>query len=81
MLATNCRGHRVTQACIMDAIRVDPEGVAIRWSSTVQRHKYTVSSPLALWHIDGNHKLIRYSCFTIYIRLLFLGGDYFYMVL
>lgn len=54
------KGHRVSQARIREALhRVDSEGVAIRWSSAVQRRKYTVSSPLSLWHIDGNHKLIR----------------------
>ena len=54
------RGHRISQARVREALhRVDPEGVAIRWSSAVQRRKYAVSSPLSLWHLDGNHKLIR----------------------
>ena len=54
------RGHRISQARIREALhRVDPEGVAIRWTSAVQRRKYAVSSPLSLWHLDGNHKLIR----------------------
>ena len=54
------RGHRISQARIREALhRVDPEGVAIRWSSAVVRRKYTVASPLSLWHLDGNHKLIR----------------------
>lgn len=39
--------------------RVDPEGVAMRWLSLTPRAVYCVSGPLALWHIDGNHKLIR----------------------
>jgi hypothetical protein len=25
----------------------------------VNRRRYQVPAPLALWHIDGNHKLIR----------------------
>ena len=55
------RGIRVTQARIRNSMhRVDPEGVVLRWREAIQRRKYTVSSPLALWHIDGNHKLIRY---------------------
>ena len=41
--------------------RVDPIGVVQRWGSLCQRRKYKVYGPLALWHIDGNHKLIRYS--------------------
>ena len=37
------RGHRVSQARIREALhRVDPEGVAIRWSSAVQWRKYAV---------------------------------------
>ena len=54
------QGHRISQARIREALhRVDPEGVAIRWSSAVQRRKYAVLAPLSLWHLDGNHKLIR----------------------
>ena len=54
------RGHRISQARIREALhRVDPEGVAVRLTSAVQRRKYAVSSPLSLWHLDGNHKLIR----------------------
>ena len=53
-------GHRITQVRIRDSLhRVDPEGIVIRWASAVQRRKYTVFAPLSLWHIDGNHKLIR----------------------
>ena len=60
------RGIRVTQARIRDSMhRVDPQGVVLRWREAVQRRKYRVSSPLALWHIDGNHKLIRYFIIII----------------
>ena len=59
------RGIRVTQARIRDSMhRVDPQGV-LQWREAVQRRKYRVSSPLALWHIDGNHKLIRYVIIII----------------
>ena len=40
-------------------LRVDPGGIALRWGNTVQRRTYSVKSPNELWHIDGNHKLIR----------------------
>ena len=40
--------------------RVDPLGASLRWFATVERRSYNVSGPLALWHMDGNHKLIRY---------------------
>ena len=53
-------GHRIQQHRVRESLfRVNPEGVSIRWASTVQRRTYYVASPLALWHIDGNHKLIR----------------------
>ncbi|XP_062514261.1 uncharacterized protein LOC134189884 isoform X2 [Corticium candelabrum] len=62
------RGQRVSQARIRESLhRVDPEGVAVRWSSAIQRWKYAVLAPLSLWHLDGNHKLIRW-------RLVIHGG-------
>ena len=55
------QGHRVSQARVRESLqRIDPDGVAIRWSATIERRTYKVQSPLSLWHIDGNHKLIRY---------------------
>ncbi|XP_065058564.1 uncharacterized protein LOC135686290 [Rhopilema esculentum] len=42
--------------------RVDPTGVLLRTTqlNTIQRRKYSVPGTLALWHLDGNHKLIRW---------------------
>ena len=41
---------KVSQSRVRESTqRTDPDGVAI----------YCVSGPLALWHIDGKHKLIR----------------------
>lgn len=40
-------------------IRVDEAGVALRWCRAIHRRVYRVSGPNALWHIDGNHKLVR----------------------
>ena len=40
-------------------LRTDPSGVYQRWRQSIKRRVYRVSGPLALWHIDGNHKLIR----------------------
>lgn len=57
------RGHRVQQHRIRESMRrVDPRGVLLRAIEirTIRRRKYQVPGPLALWHIDGNHKLIRY---------------------
>jgi len=54
------RGYRVTQTRIRESLqRVDPDGVAVRWAVSIERRKYRVLSPLSLWHLDGNHKLIR----------------------
>lgn len=53
-------GHRVQQVRIREAMaRTDPDGVMSRWFYTVHRRCYSVSSPNALWHIDGHHRLIR----------------------
>ena len=40
--------------------KVDPTGVERRKVICIQRRVYSVRSPLALWHIDSHHKLIRY---------------------
>ena len=56
-------GHRIQQDRIRECMRrVNPEGVLLRALElrTVRRRRYQVCGPLALWHIDGNHKLIRY---------------------
>ena len=56
------KGHRVQQTRIRDsARRVDPNGVILRSLeiNVVRRRVYNVVAPLALWHIDGYHKLIR----------------------
>ena len=55
------RGYKIQQRRVRQMMRqVDPEGTITRWKNTVQRRVYSVSGPNALWHIDGNHKLIRY---------------------
>jgi hypothetical protein len=41
--------------------RIDTFGVLNRWAQIIPRRKYNVTSPNALWHIDGNHKLIRWK--------------------
>ena len=40
--------------------RVDPTGVAERGSKAVKRRVYTVRYPNDVWHIDRNHKLVRW---------------------
>ena len=54
------KGTRVSQAQIRSAMHsVDPQGVALSWKQAIKCRQYRVVGPLALWHIDGNHKLIR----------------------
>lgn len=43
----------------MALVRTDPSGCYERWRQAVHRRKYSVPTTRALWHIDGNHKLIR----------------------
>lgn len=54
------KGMRIPQQRVRTLMRrIDPKGTVERWSNTVKRRVYSVSGPNALWHIDGNHKLIR----------------------
>ena len=53
-------GIRVQQIRVRESQRrVDPGGVVLRRLTSISRRHYRVNGPLALWHIDGNHKLIR----------------------
>ena len=62
------RGLRVQQTRIREALRrVDPHGVVMRQLTVMRRRHYSVPAPLSLYHVDGNHKLIRLS----YINLLY----------
>lgn len=55
------RGIRLQQVRVREAQRrVDPEGCIMRRLRVINRRQYKVPAPLSLWHIDGNHKLIRY---------------------
>ena len=59
------KGHRVQRQRIRSAVKaVDPDGVLFRRLflsvNRIHRRTYNVRAPRSLWHIDGNHKLIRY---------------------
>jgi hypothetical protein len=61
------KGYRIQRERIRQSLlRTDPTGVVQRWKNAVKKRKYNVFSPLALWHIDGNHKLIRYNCHVLH---------------
>ena len=55
-------GLRIQQSRIRECMRrVNPGGVLLHALElrVIQRRSYYVQGPLSLWHIDGNHKLIR----------------------
>lgn len=47
--------HRVREA----QAQIDPEGSFLRRLCFLNRRRHTVPGPQWLWHIDGNHKLMR----------------------
>ena len=54
-------GYKVPRASLRASIhRVDHENTVARRSKTIKRRVYSVPHPNAIWHLDGNHKLIRY---------------------
>ncbi|CAH3122845.1 unnamed protein product, partial [Porites lobata] len=62
------KGFRIQRERIrLSLLRTDPIGIMERWRSTTRRRHYNVRYPLSLWHIDGNHKLIRW-------RIVIHGG-------
>ena len=59
--ALHSRGIRVQRWKVRELMReLDLVGTALRWRGTICRRKYNVRGPNALWHIDGNHKMIRW---------------------
>ena len=54
-------GIRVRRESLRQAIhRVDSAGVSSRTRSTIRRRAYSVPYPNFIWHLDGNHKMIRW---------------------
>ncbi|XP_077065694.1 uncharacterized protein LOC143718561 [Siphateles boraxobius] len=57
------RGVKVQVERVRKSLRrVDPQGTQLRALSlrTIRRRQYSVPAPNAMWHIDGNHKLISF---------------------
>ena len=53
-------GHRIQRQRVRQSlVRVDGGGAALRSAPPIQRRTYTVAGPNSMWHVDGNHKLIR----------------------
>lgn len=56
------QGVRVQRARLRSSLkRADPVGQRLRSLNPIRRRVYSVRSPLSLWHMDGNHKLIRWK--------------------
>ena len=56
------QGIYVQRQRIRDALRrIDPTGVKSRAKGVLHRRQYSVPAPNDLWHLDGYHKLIRWS--------------------
>ena len=54
-------GYRIQRFKIRESMcRVDPWGVQLRSRRLLHRRKYQVAGPNSLWHVDGNHKLVRW---------------------
>lgn len=54
------QGYRIQREQIRESLlRTDSFALMERWRNAIKRRKYSVKFPLSLWHIDGNHKLIR----------------------
>ena len=56
------RGFKLQEERVRQSMRrTDPEGTFVRALQLKVTHRrvYNVQGPLALWHIDGNHKLKR----------------------
>lgn len=55
-------GIRIPRQRLRDSLqRIDTFGILNRWSNIIPRRIYSVAGPNCLWHIDGNHKLIRWK--------------------
>ena len=55
-------GFKVPRKQLRESIhRVDPDGVIERSRKPIKRKVYVSDGPHHCWHIDGNHKLIRWG--------------------
>ena len=74
------RNIRLQRNRVREAIhRVDPEGPSTRSSRNFHSRVYESPCPNYIWHIDGNHKLVKWGFVTHlaidgFSRLITLGG-------
>ena len=67
--------HRVREA----QAQIDPEGSFLRRLRFLNRRRYSVPGPQWLWHIDGNHKLIRLGFVDCVFRDKFVLNNNIYI--
>ncbi|XP_044171565.1 uncharacterized protein LOC122955897 [Acropora millepora] len=59
--ALRSRGLKIQRWRVRQCLReIDPVGTVLRWRQVVQRRSYHVRSPNSLWHLDGNHKMVKW---------------------
>ena len=72
------QGVKVQRRRIRDCVkRVDPVGRRLRTINAIRRRIYNIHSPLSLWHMDGNHKLIRKGITINYFSIIIYTINYF----
>ncbi|PIK62376.1 hypothetical protein BSL78_00695 [Apostichopus japonicus] len=55
------KGIKVQRQRLRQSLRrVDPQGIQRRKATALHRRQYRVEGPNSVWHVDGNHKLIRW---------------------
>lgn len=63
------RGIIVQRSRVRESIhRVDPQGADDRRCRRIRRRVYSVPCPNFIWHLDGNHKLIRWR-FVVHVGI------------
>ena len=63
------RGIIVQRSRVRESIhRVDPQGADDRRCRGIRRRVYSVPCPNFIWHLDGNHKLIRWR-FVVHVGI------------
>ena len=59
------KGFRLQRGRVRSSIhRVDPDGIVTRGRDKPRRRVYDSPCPNYVWHIDGNHKLVRWKIVT-----------------
>ena len=59
--ALRSRGLKIQRWRVRQCLReIDPVGTVLRWRQVIQKRSYHVRSPNCLWHLDGNHKMVKW---------------------